>query len=49
MDRILYDLMLTLAFGYSSTNPDESIFLLKEAKDLLETKVRNNIGELSEQ
>ena len=38
-NRILYDLMLTLAFGYCQTNPQESIYLLKESKELLDKKL----------
>ena len=40
--------MLTLAFGYCQTNPKESIYLLKEAKELLEKKLKSNINELPE-
>ena len=48
MARIFYDLMLTLAFGYSDSYPDAVIALFKEAKNQLEHRVMKSLADISE-
>ena len=49
MDRILFDLMIALGFGYIENNPKESSALFKAAKDLLEQRIAANLGGLADQ
>ena len=47
MNRVLFDLMIALGFGYSESNPKDSLALFKAAKDLLEEKIADNLAGLS--